>query len=106
MVIHFVVDVGSVYCGIMVMVVTRAGSLSPSHKGSPSANRQGKGKKKAIAFKSKQDNVSSELVKRKEPDDLSHRKKQKAKRAKVTSKRVSSGVGGSSTSSASSVITI
>ena len=53
MVIRCVVGVGSVYCVIEAMVVTRGGSLSPSPKGSPSANRQGKGKKKAITFKSK-----------------------------------------------------
>ena len=105
MVIHFVVGIGLVYCDV-VALVTSVGSLFPLPKGNPFANRQGKGKKKAIAFKSKQDNMGSKLVKRNEPEDLSHRKKQKAKKAKMTSKRVSSGVGGSSTCGASSAIAI
>ena len=50
--------------------------------------------------------MGSELVKRKEHEDLSHKKKQKAKRAKLTLKMVSSGVGGSSTGGASSSIAI
>ena len=62
------------------MVVTRGGSLSPSPKGSPSANRKVSGKKKVIAFKFKQVKVGSELAKRKELEDDSHRKKKKAKR--------------------------
>ena len=102
MVIRFVVGVSFVYCDI---VATKAESLSLSPKRSLSANWQRKGKKNAIAFKSKQDNVSSELVKKNEPEDLSHRKK-KAKQVKVTSKRVFSGVGGFSTGSASSIIAI
>ena len=52
------------------MMVTRGGSLSPSPKESPFAYRQGRGKKKAMAFKSKHDKVGSELVKRKEPMDV------------------------------------
>ena len=102
----FVVGVGSVYCVIVDMVVTRVGSLSPSPKGSPSVNRQESGKKKAIVVKPKHVNMGSELVKRKEPEDVSHRKKKKAKRAKLISKSVSSGVGGFSTTIASSSVAI
>ena len=49
-------------------------------KGGPSTNRHGKRKKKAFAFKSKQDKVGSELVKKKRSEDISKRKKQKGKR--------------------------
>ena len=90
----------------MAMVVTRVESSSPLPKEGAFANPKGKGKKKTIAFKAKQETMGIELVKRKEPEDVSQRKKQKANRAKLTSKKVSSGVEGSSTSRVSSSIAI
>ena len=67
------------------MVVTRAGSSSPSPKKYESANLKGKGRKKSIATKSKGDNVGSQLVKRKQSKIDSHRNKEKAKRVKFSS---------------------
>ena len=55
----------------MAMVVTRVGSSSPLLKECAYANPKRKGKKKTIAFKSKHDNVSTELVKKKQPKDVS-----------------------------------
>ena len=52
------------------MVVTRGGSLSPSNKGSV--------KKKSFAIKSKSVKVGGHSGKRKEPEDVSKRKKSKA----------------------------
>ena len=53
------------------MVVTRGGSLSLPNKGSV--------KKKTIAIKSKNVKVSGHSGKKKEPEDVSKRKKSKAK---------------------------
>ena len=72
------------------MVVTRGGSLSPPIKGSS--------KKKAIATKSKSGKVGGDSGKRKVPEDVSKRKKIKAKRVKISSDVVSIGIGGSSSS--------
>ena len=106
MVFWFVDSVGSVYCVFVDMVITRGGSLSPSPKRSPSGNRHGSVKKKKFFFKAKEGNVGSELLKRKKPEDVLHRKKKKAKRAKLISKSVFSGIGGFSTVVASSLIVI
>ena len=88
------------------MVVTRVGSSSPSSKEGAFANPKGKVKKKVIAFKSKLSSGSSEIIKRKEPQDASHRANQKAKRAKVSAKKVSSSLEGSTTGRVSSSSTI
>ena len=74
----------------MNMVITRGGFLSPPIKGS--------GKKKTIAIKSKSGKVGGDSGKRKEPLDVSKRKKSKAKRVKLSADVVSIGVGGSSSS--------
>ena len=66
------------------MVVTRAGSSSPSPKKDESATPKEKGKKKAIAMKSKGDTIGSQLVKRKQPEIDSQKKKDKAKRVKLS----------------------
>ena len=88
------------------MVVTRVGSSSPSSKEGAFANPKGKVKKKVIVFKSKLGSGSSEIVKRKEPKNALHRANKKTKRAKVTTKKVSSSLEGSTTRrvSSSSVI--
>ena len=69
----------------MATVVTRAGFSSPSPKKDDSSNPKGKERKKAIAMKSKVDTVGSQLVKRKQPEIDSQRKKEKAKRVKLSS---------------------
>ena len=69
------------------MVVIRAGSSSPSPKKGDFANPKGKGKKKAIAMKSKVDIMGNQLVKRKQAEIDSHRKKEKAKRVKLSSEK-------------------
>ena len=65
---------------IVGMVVSRAESSSTLPKKSDFANPKGKGKKKAIAMKSKVDIVGTQLVKRKQPEIESHRKKEKTKK--------------------------
>ena len=67
------------------MVVTRVGSPSPSHRKGDFANPKGKGKKKTIAMKSKVDTVGTQLVKRKQSEIDSYRKKEKEKRVKLDS---------------------
>ena len=73
----------------MIMVVTRSGSMSPPSKKHSVENPKGNVKKKAMAVKSKVDNVVSQLVKSKQPEVASHKKKAKAKRVKLTYEEVS-----------------
>ena len=84
----------------MVVKGTRSSSLLS--KEGASANPKGKVKKKVVTFKSKLGLGGSEIVKRKEPEDGSHRTKKKVKMAKVSAKKVSSGLEGSSTGRVSS----
>ena len=74
----------------MNMVATREGSLTPPSKGS--------GKKKAIAIKSKRGKVGGDSAKRKVLEEVSKKKKSKAKMMKMSSDVVSMGVVGSSAS--------
>ena len=67
------------------MVVIRVVSSSPSPKKDGSVNRKGKGKKKAIAIKSKGDTIGSQLMERKQLEIDYQRKKEKAKRVKLSS---------------------
>ena len=71
------------------MVVTKSGSMSPPSKKHSVENLKGNVRKKAIAVKSKVDNVISQSVKRKQPEVSSHRKKAKAKKVELSFEKVS-----------------
>ena len=62
--------------------------MSPLSKKHSVENLKGNVRKKAIAVKSKVDNVVSQLVKRKQPKVSSHRKKAKETKVKLSYEKV------------------
>ena len=90
-------DVGSMCFDFVNMVVTRGRSLSP-----PISAVE---RKSQVQLSRKMLKLVV-ILKRKEPENISQRKKSKAKRAKLNSKIVSSGVGGSNSAVISSSIVV